>query len=86
MQARLSIDYIMNGVVSDDFFRSGDLIDLNLQCPINKGETFHFTQHGYEWMGECTNAHHLLGRLVEGGNSHLPMFKLSAHAVRKIPT
>jgi hypothetical protein len=83
MKARLSIEYITNEI-SD--FCSNDLIELNLQCPINKGETFYFTQHGYEWMGQCTNVHHLFGSLIEYGNSHLPVFKLIAHAVRKIPT
>lgn len=86
MKARLSIDYTKNEKVSDDFFLCSDLVDLNLQCPLNKGETFHFTQHGYEWMGECTNVHHLLGSLIEHGNNHLPMFKLTATAVRKLPT
>lgn len=84
MKARLSIEYIKNEKVSDDFFMGSDLINLNLQSPINKGDTFHFSQYGYEWMGECTSVHHLMGELIEHGNSHTPMFKLVAHAVRKI--
>ena len=85
MRARLSISYMKNEMVDKDFLLCGDLIDLNLQCPLNKGETFHFVQHGYEWMGECTRVHHLLGLLGERGDTHLPMFTLIANCVRKIP-
>lgn len=85
LKARLSILYIRNEKVEQDFYLSGDLVDLNLQTRMEVGETFHFIAHGYEWMGECTSVHHLLGEVAANVNNHLPMFKLTAHAVRKIP-
>lgn len=84
MMARISIDFIENEI-SEGFNLKGDLLDMRVECRLEKGETFFFSAHGYEWMGECTGVHHLFGIMVAHGDTHLPMFKLTAHAVRKIP-
>ncbi len=84
MMSRLSINYKKNDIAS--MVLCGDLVDMHLGCRMEKGETFFFTAHGFEWMGECTEVHHLFGELIPYGNNHLPMFKLTAHAVRKLPT
>lgn len=95
MMVRLSIDYTKNEIASINC--CSELIDIDISCRMEVGETFFFTMYGYEWMGECTGVHHLFygdlmterkladGRIKTYGR-HLPMFKLNAHAVRKIPT
>ncbi len=83
MMSRLSIDYKQNLIASMNL--CSEVIDMHLGCRMEKGETFFFTAHGYEWMGECTRVHHLFGKMMDHGDNHLPMFTLSAHAVRKIP-
>ena len=82
MKSRLSIDYLKNEIASINC--GSELVDMNLQCRLEKGETFFFISQGYEWMGECTGVHHLFYELIENSNDHLPMFKLQAHAVRKL--
>lgn len=85
-KARLNISYLKNEKIAKDFYLSGDMVDLNLQARMEVGESFHFIAHGYEWMGNCTRVHHLLGEVAANVNNHLPMFTLVAEAVRKIPT
>lgn len=83
-KSRLAITYLRNDVASISC--ESEVIDTWLGCRIERGDTLFFVAYGYEWEGECTRVHHLFGQLIEHGNNHLPMFRITAQAVRKIPT
>lgn len=86
MKARLSINIDPNDISEKHNFHSRSiLIDLNLECRMIPGESVWFVAEGFEWMGECVNAHHLIYGATEHSNNHLPMFYIIAHAVRKLP-
>lgn len=96
MLARLNIEYLKNEINPKNACGS-ELIDMEIACRMEVGDTFFFTMYGYEWMGECTRVHHLFygdlvsqkklaqGAVLKENAKHLPMFNLVASAVRKIP-
>lgn len=96
MLARLNIEYLKNEIAPNNAC-SSELIDMEIACRIEVGDTFFFTMYGFEWMGKCTSIHHLFfgdlvrqkklaqGAVLKENAKHIPMFTLEATAVRKIP-